>query len=229
VRFGGKPGIEIVRGDILEFDISGKVEELGCGKLRVIGAIPYHITTPILMHLIRHRRSISDAILVVQREVAARMTASPGTGSYGSLTIALGYWAVSETMFDIPREAFRPRPRVDSTAVRIVMRENPAVAPENPEFFFYLVRRLFTTRRKQLQKSLRTDPSLKLGRPEIDKIEEISGLDLSRRPEELSIEEFSTLSDALGSLIRDRGFFHSTDEDGGEGPSGEGEPGSQDS
>ncbi|MFQ6104162.1 MAG: 16S rRNA (adenine(1518)-N(6)/adenine(1519)-N(6))-dimethyltransferase RsmA [Candidatus Glassbacteria bacterium] len=205
-RFREIERITVISGDFLKLDISELMSEKGRRPLRIIGMIPYHITTPILMHILNHRKSVTDALLVMQKEVALRVVASPGSRAFGSLSIAVQYWADPVLLFPVGRDCFRPKPKVESQAIHLHMRDEPPVKPKNPELFFYLVRSLFSKRRKQIQKSLRGERCFSLGVEDIDHIESACGLDLSKRPEELSIKDFSRLSDAL-SGYRKTGSF----------------------
>ncbi len=222
-RFGEFPGLEIVTGDFLDVELSALTLPDRGGTLRIIGMIPYHITTPILMHIITHRESVQDALLVVQREVARRVAASPGSKAFGSLSVAVQYWVETTLLFTVRPECFKPRPRVYSQAIHLRMREHPLVQPENPDFFFSLVRRLFTKRRKQLQKALRTDPILSLEREHIEALESSTGIDLGRRAEELSIPELAKLTDAVFRENEGKDLFHRILNDGDTTKDGGGE------
>jgi 16S rRNA (adenine1518-N6/adenine1519-N6)-dimethyltransferase len=179
--------VEIVHDDILHVDLSALAARTG--MLRVVGNIPYNITTPILFHLLGHRAAIRDVVLLMQREVAARLAAVPSTKDYGILSVACQYSAHVEVLFAVPPDVFFPRPKVTSALVRLTMNSTPRAAVTDEQFFRSMVRAIFGKRRKTLRNSLRyflADPLP-------------SGLDdvLQRRPEELTIEELAHLSNRL--------------------------------
>jgi 16S rRNA (adenine1518-N6/adenine1519-N6)-dimethyltransferase len=211
-KFGKSTGVELIHSDFLEVDLSRLRGSPASAPLRVIGAIPYHITTPLLFHLLEYPDHVSDALLVVQKEVALRLTSGPGKKTYGALSVAVQYRADTKLLFPVPKECFRPRPKVDSQAVHLVMRREPPVRPKDPSLFFFLVRNLFTKRRKQIQKSLKTDRRFSLTKEDLGRIESSSGIPLSKRPEDLSLEEFCRLSDALGERLEGAAFFHNTED-----------------
>lgn len=206
--FGRGGSAQVIHADFLDVDLSGLSTAPAGPLLRVIGAIPYHITSPLLFHLLKYPREVRDALIIVQKEVALRLAARPGTKAYGALSVAVQYRAGVELLFPVPRACFRPRPRVDSQAVHLLLHREAPVKPKDEDFFFSLVRSLFTKRRKQIQKSLLTERRFSLSRRDLGRIEASCGLPLTRRPEELSLEEFCRLSDAVGERIEKAGFFH---------------------
>jgi len=182
-------GVDIREGDVLEADFEALAEEKG-GRLRVVGNIPYNITTPILFHLIDHRRSIIDATLMVQKEVAKRMTGKLGTDDYGILSLFCAYYTEPAIQFDVSPNAFYPKPDVTSSIIRLVMREKPEFEADDDQFFRAVVRSAFGKRRKTLRNSLGYFAREKeFDLPEIP--------DLARRPEELSLKELVMLSNRL--------------------------------
>lgn len=191
-RFEDRPHVEVVHGDIL----AQRVEELAAdpARLRVIGNIPYNITTPILFHLLEGTRP-RDILLMVQREVGERIAADAGTSGYGALSVGVQTVAEVELLFRVPPGAFRPRPRVDSTVIRIVP-IRPAPLDRSAERALRRVTRaVFQWRRKQLGRTLRDHPDLRTA-PEL--MEELAEeLDLRRRPETLTPAEFVSLSTRL--------------------------------
>ena len=176
------------RADALEVDFT----TLACapGALRIVGNLPYNISTPLLFHLLRHRAAIKDMHLMLQKEVAARVTASPGGKEYGRLTVMLAPWVDAETCFDIGPGAFAPPPKVRSTVVRLTPLAGPRFRLEHEARFSALVARVFSMRRKTLARSLNGW----LTREQIA----AAGIEPSERPERLRPEDFSKLA-ALGS------------------------------
>lgn len=186
--------VEIVHGDILKTDLSALADRLGVRRWRVIGNLPYYITTPILFHLLDHRHRVQDAVIMMQREVAARLVARPGTKEYGILTVECGLHADLDVLFTVQPGAFVPPPGVVSSMVRMRMLPGPRFPVADEGHFRKLVRGTFGKRRKTLRNTLKEFlDAVPPDRP--------AGIDLSRRPEELTLEEFVRLSNAL---LRDR-------------------------
>ena len=174
------------RADALKFDFSSLAA--GPGTLRVVGNLPYNISTPLLFHLLDHRAAIQDMHLMLQREVAERTAAAPGSKAYGRLTVMLAPWMEIRACFHVGPGAFAPPPKVRSTVVRMVPRAAPSFQMENPDRFAKLVARVFSMRRKTLARSLRPW----LTRHEIAK----AGVDPLERPERLPPEAFERLARA---------------------------------
>ncbi|HTY94891.1 MAG TPA: 16S rRNA (adenine(1518)-N(6)/adenine(1519)-N(6))-dimethyltransferase RsmA [Steroidobacteraceae bacterium] len=178
-------------GDALDFDFAGLARARG-GRLRVIGNLPYNISTPLLFRLIAVAPAMVDLHVMLQREVVARMAAAPGTGDYGRLTVMLAPWVSVEHLFDIGPGAFKPPPRVWSAVARLTVREQPAfaVAPR----FAQVVTAAFSQRRKTLRNALRG----LLEAPDI----EACGVDPQARAETLAPEVLNRLAMRLGPLAR---------------------------
>ncbi|MEZ4785393.1 MAG: 16S rRNA (adenine(1518)-N(6)/adenine(1519)-N(6))-dimethyltransferase RsmA [Candidatus Kapaibacterium sp.] len=183
-RFGSD--VEIIRNDILKTDLSRIAADKGVEKLRVIGNIPYYITAPILFHLIDHQRVISDTTLMMQREVAERLTASPRTKDYGILSVAIQTWTEPKRLFNVPPSCFFPRPKVTSTVVALKVRERTELTGIEREHQ-QLVRGAFSKRRKTLQNAL---TELIPNRDERTEIFRRAEIDPQRRAEELAPEEY---------------------------------------
>jgi 16S rRNA (adenine1518-N6/adenine1519-N6)-dimethyltransferase len=167
-------------------------------RCRIVGNLPYYIATPILFRLIElHRQDafFTDATLMVQREVADRIVARPGSKAYGVLTILLGVHATITRLFDVPPHAFLPRPQVHSTVVRLEFGA-PSVFIADLPLFERLVKALFSQRRKTLHNALkRFDPTGPA-------VLALSGLDGRRRPETLRLDELARLADLVASVRR---------------------------
>jgi 16S rRNA (adenine1518-N6/adenine1519-N6)-dimethyltransferase len=183
------PGrLTIHAGDALKFELD--VLCRAPATLRVVGNLPYNISTPLLFHFLRYRDSIRDLHLMLQKEVADRMTAGPGSKRYGRLTVMLSPWTEIETCFDIGPGAFRPPPKVRSTLVRIVVRRQPKFIIADQAAFARTVALCFSMRRKTLRRILKG----RLTEPEIA----AAGFNPTARPETLSPEEFARLSELSG-------------------------------
>ncbi len=188
------PNVEFLEGDILEIDF----RELGDRErtpIKVVANLPYQISTPLLFRFIEARKSFSILTLMLQREVAERMIASPGEKKYGSLSIFLQLYSNLSIRFFIGPSAFFPPPKVESAVVHIAWREKPLVESEDPEWFHQVVRGCFGYRRKTLVNALKHS-GLPLPADVENRING-AGIDPRRRPETLAIEEFAHLAEAL--------------------------------
>lgn len=194
-ELGGVPGVDIVHADILDVALHDVAQDVA--RLKVIGNIPYNITTPLLFHLLEPRPRPALIVIMVQREVADRILADPGEKAYGALSVGVRAVASARRLFDVGRGAFRPAPAVDSTVLRILPHRPPAISPEDESALRTLTRIAFGRRRKQLQKILRSAPEYGIG---VDRIAEMTaavGLDPAQRPETLSPDEFIALARSL--------------------------------
>lgn len=196
-EFGSVRGVRVIQGDILQVgleEVSSRVEQL-----KVVGNIPYNITTPILFHLLRRPRPM-EILLMVQREVADRILAFPGSSEFGALSVGVRSVAEVERVLRVPASAFRPVPAVDSQVIRIRPLRPEPLTPEEESALRTLTRSAFQWRRKQFQTILRGHPELACSREEVTRLETETGLDLRQRPETLDPEEFIRLSRALTSF-----------------------------
>lgn len=183
------PNIEIINADALDYHF----EELEKG-FKVIANLPYYITTPILFRLMEVRDLIESMTLMVQKEVAERITARPGGKEYGILSIVIQYYSQPEIAFIVPKGAFRPAPKVDSALLHIEILPEPRIKVKDEPFFFKIVKLSFSQRRKTLQNSLKR---LGLRKETLDNAFTSLRIDPKRRAETLSIEEFGLLADSL--------------------------------
>lgn len=178
--------VEVIEGDVLATDLGAAAG----GPYALIGNVPYYITTPILFHALRHPRP-GRAVFLVQREVAERMSARPGTKEYGALSVNLRALARVELVFKVPAGAFSPPPKVESAVVRLTPREHPAVTTAEESGFRALVLAAFGARRKQLRRVLRTLRSLS-----VEQAEQVLAdvqIQPEARPETLDPEQFAAL------------------------------------
>ena len=172
--------------DALKFDFCNICPQETEQKLRVVGNLPYNISTPLLFHLVTQMDCIEDMHFMLQREVVQRITAQAGSADYGRLTVMLNYYCQSEYLFTVPPGAFHPPPRVDSAIVRLIPHRHPPVEVGDKPLFAELVNRAFSQRRKTLRNSLKS----LLDATEI----ESAGVDPGTRPERLDLAQFAALS-----------------------------------
>lgn len=192
--------IEIVNQDVLKANLKEVLKEkINLDeRLMVVANLPYYITTPIIMHFLESQLRIDGLVIMMQKEVAERITAAPGSKAYGSLSIAIQYYMEAEIAFIVPKTVFVPQPNVDSAILKLTRRDKPVIEVKNEEFFFKLVRAAFVQRRKTIWNNLlirfgKTDEV----KAELTKALEIAGIEPKRRGEAISIVEFGKLADAL--------------------------------
>ena len=190
-EWGSRPDVDVLHQDFLELDWSAVTPEPS--RLLVVGNIPYNVTAPIIFKVLERPRP-RDVVLMVQREVADRLAAEPGTGEYGALTVGVRCIASVEKVLRVPRRAFRPVPGVDSAVVRITPFEPPPLSAAEEGSLRQLTRAAFAWRRKQLQKILRDHEALRVSRDRLEALSRETGWDLTRRPETLSPDDFVRLS-----------------------------------
>ena len=185
---------QVVKTDILKFDISkflleNKIKQ----KIKVIGNIPYYISSPIIEHLIKHHQVICAAFLTVQKEFGQRAKAIAGSKIYGSFSCFVQYYCACKMLFEIRRNCFKPAPNVDSSFLSLEFRQAPLVLVQDEEKFFKLIRTAFNQRRKTLRNSL----DGLVSQERLNNFLQKAGLDKNIRPEDLSLEQFADLSNYL--------------------------------
>jgi 16S rRNA (adenine1518-N6/adenine1519-N6)-dimethyltransferase len=190
--------VAIVHGDALKLDLKRLIGEqfAGLNRVSVVANLPYYVTTPILMKLLEDRLPLEHIVVMVQKEVAERMTAPPGGKDYGSLTVAVRYFAEPTVVCAVPRTVFVPPPNVDSAVVKLALRARPPVDVADEAMFFRVVHAAFARRRKTLANNL-TALLGKERRQEAAALPAACGIDPGRRGETLSLEEFAALANKL--------------------------------
>ena len=193
----GYDNVQIVPGDILKLNIPEILELRAGERFKVVANLPYYITTPIIMTLLEQRLPIERLVTMVQKEVAVRMTARPGSKDYGALSIAVQYFTVSRLIMDVPPRSFLPAPEVTSAVISCHVQDVPTVQPHDEKLFFRLVRAAFGQRRKTLLNAL-TGAGLtkEMSRAGLA----AAGIAENMRGEQLSLADFARLSDAVGRL-----------------------------
>lgn len=199
-ELGDRPGVRVLHADALTVDLEREIGDVAA--LKVVGNIPYNITTPLLGWLLDRPVRPALIVLMVQREVADRIAAEPGTKAYGALTVGVRTVADVERLFIVGRNAFRPVPDVDSAVLRIVPHRPPHLTTLEEQELRTLTRTAFSMRRKQLQKILRSAEVYRLSAEDLDAIADVSGIDLMRRPETLSPGELLALTRVLLEMRR---------------------------
>ncbi len=198
-EFQDNERVEIEHFNALKFDITAWARSCAPLVPVVAGNIPYSITNDLLHKLIASHEELGQVVLMVQQEVARKISAPAGGKPYGMISVLCAYHARVEYLFTVGRGNFIPSPKVDSAVIRLDFNSPVQVKASDYSVFDYLVRRLFDERRKQVQKVLRKGSRFSIDADDLDTIAERSGVKLSCRPEELTVEEFVRLADVLHS------------------------------
>ncbi|GIO20924.1 ribosomal RNA small subunit methyltransferase A [Oceanobacillus oncorhynchi subsp. incaldanensis] len=191
--------VEIIHHDILKANVEEVIQthfEEG-QDIHVVANLPYYITTPILMKLVRDQLPVTSLTVMIQKEVADRMAAVPNTKSYGSLSIAVQYYTEASVVLNVPKQVFMPQPNVDSSVLKLVMRKEPPVQVDNVDFFFELIQASFAQRRKTLRNNLNRFLQDKFAKQQIETFLENAAIDGGRRGETLTMEEFASLANVI--------------------------------
>ena len=192
---GNYNNVEILNQDILETDINELTSDAETDNIKILGNLPYYITTPIIMKLLEENVKARSITIMMQKEVADRIKANPGTKAYGAISVAVQYYCIVSEITSVPRSAFVPQPSVDSSVIRLELRDNPPVELDDRDLFFKCVKAGFGQRRKTLSNSLMTLEGI--GKYEIMESLSECRIDPRRRGETLSIVEFAALSNSI--------------------------------
>ena len=188
--------VKVINGNILKTDIRALIEEEkgDLGHVKIIGNLPYYITTAIIMKLLSENVDAESITVMMQKEVGDRIMAAPGSREYGAISAAVQYYSIVNRITEVDKTSFMPSPKVDSCVLRMDILDTPSAAPEDEEHFFKVIRAAFGQRRKTLLNSLGST-----GAPKsvIAEALDESGVDRNRRAETLTLEEFARLSDSL--------------------------------
>lgn len=188
--------VTIIHGDVLKLDVPSIMNN---ESFKVVANLPYYITTPIIMSLLESRLPIERLVVMVQKEVALRMVAKPGTKDYGALSVAVQYYTKPDIVLDVPPKSFLPAPAVTSSVIRCVLRDKPPVDVVDEKLFFRVVKAGFAQRRKTFANTMKTTGLSK------DRIEELlakANIDGQRRGETFTLQEFADVANAWAALIK---------------------------
>ncbi len=191
---------EVIHGDILKIDVERLTQEKNYGKpIKVVANLPYYITTPIIMGLFESHVPIDSITIMVQKEVAERMQASPGTKDYGALSLAVQYYAKPKIVAHVPPNCFMPRPAVGSAVICMHKHQEPPVQIADEKLMFALIRASFNQRRKTLVNGLNNAPNISCSKQQI--LSALQEMDLpdNVRGETLTLSQFAQLSNLLGN------------------------------
>ena len=188
--------VRIVHGDVLKLDVPTIMNHK---PFKVVANLPYYITTPIIMSLLESKLPIERLVVMVQKEVALRMVAKPGTKDYGALSVAVQYYTEPDIVLDVPPKSFLPAPAVTSSVIRCVLRDKPPVDVIDEKLFFRVVKAGFAQRRKTFANTMKTTGLSK------DRFEELlakANIDGQRRGETFTLQEFADVANAWAALIK---------------------------
>ena len=188
--------VKVVVDNVLKTDLRALIgkEKGDLTGVKIVGNLPYYITSAIITKLLKEKTGAESVTVMMQKEVAERLLSGPGSRTYGAITVAVSYYADAVPVADVPKTCFMPRPKVDSEVIRLDLLDKPRVSPLDEDRFFAVVRAAFSMRRKTLLNSLR---AAGLEKDDIRSVLGTLGIDVSRRAETLSIEEFAAVSDEI--------------------------------
>lgn len=198
----GFPNAEVIHDDILKVDIVGLAEQRNGGRpIKVVANLPYYITTPIIMSLFESQVPLASVTVMVQKEVAERMQAGPGSKDYGALSLAVQYYAEPYIAANVPPNCFMPRPNVGSAVIRLTRHEVPPVQVDNEKLMFQIIRASFNQRRKTLVNGLNNSPEITITKEQITEAVESLGKGAGVRGEALTLEEFAGLANKINEML----------------------------
>ena len=186
--------VRIVHGDVLKLDVPTIMNHK---PFKVVANLPYYITTPIIMSLLESKLPIERLVVMVQKEVALRMVAKPGTKDYGALSVAVQYYTEPDIVLDVPPKSFLPAPAVTSSVIRCILRDKPPVDVIDEKLFFRVVKAGFAQRRKTFSNTMKTTG---LTKSQIDELLAKANIDGQRRGETFSLQEFADVANAWASI-----------------------------
>ena len=188
--------VRIIHGDVLKLDVPMIMNHK---PFKVVANLPYYITTPIIMSLLESKLPIERLVVMVQKEVALRMIAKPGTKDYGALSVAVQYYTEPDIVLDVPPKSFLPAPAVTSSVIRCVLRDKPPVDVIDEKLFFRIVKAGFAQRRKTFSNTMKTTG---LTRDRIEELLAKANIDGQRRGETFTLQEFADVANAWAALIK---------------------------
>ena len=188
--------VRIIHGDVLKLDVPMIMNHK---PFKVVANLPYYITTPIIMSLLESKLPIERLVVMVQKEVALRMVAKPGTKDYGALSVAVQYYTEPDIVLDVPPKSFLPAPAVTSSVIRCILRDKPPVDVIDEKLFFCVVKAGFAQRRKTFSNTMKTTG---LTRDRIEELLAKANIDGQRRGETFTLQEFADVANAWAALIK---------------------------
>lgn len=191
--------VRVINEDILKLDLNGVIEEEGIQNVKIMGNLPYYITTPIIMKILEDGVKADSITIMMQKEVADRIKANPGNKVYGALSVAVQYYCTVDKVANVPRSVFVPQPNVDSIVLRLNIRKEKPVEVDDEKLFFECVKAGFGQRRKTLLNSLQNVKGVT--KEIIAESLQVAGVDASRRAETLDLEEFAMIANEVNKRL----------------------------
>lgn len=190
--------LEIINKDILKVDLNKLIDDKkkinNILNVKVVANLPYYISTPIIMKLLGDRLNINEIIVMVQKEVAQRLTAKTGTRLSGAITYAVDYYSEATSIIKVPKESFIPSPKVESEVIKLEVRKTPKITVKNEEILFNIIQKSFMQRRKTLSNAL-VNYNIAKNKEEVSKMFEVLQIDSNVRGENLTLEQFAKIAD----------------------------------
>ena len=196
-ELGDNPNFSLIHNDALKVDFNEVIGDEESVKL--VANLPYYVTTPIIVKLLKENYKFKSLTIMIQKEVAERMNAEPGNKDYGALSLLVQYYCNTRIVRKVPPACFIPRPKVDSIVIRLDRLEEPKVKVDNEKLFFDIIRNSFNMRRKTLWNGVK---SIGVAKEQLEEAFAEAGVDPKRRGETLSIQEFAKLSDCINSKMK---------------------------
>ena len=196
-ELGEEPNFKLIHNDALKVDFNEIIGDEQSVKL--VANLPYYVTTPIIVKLLKEKYNFKSLTIMIQKEVAERMAAEPGNKDYGALSLLVQYYCDTEIVRKVPPACFIPRPKVDSIVIRLEKLDKPRVEVQNEKLFFDIIRNSFNMRRKTLWNGVK---NIGLSKEKLEEAFDEANIDIKRRGETLSIEEFAALADAIYSRMK---------------------------
>ncbi len=193
--------IKVINEDVLKLNLNQMVmDEFDGGDIKVIGNLPYYITTPIIMKFLEDKVPVESIIIMIQKEVADRMNAKPGKKDYGALSVAVQYYCTTEIITVVPPTVFIPQPKVESSVIKLNVLKEPSVKVEKESLFFSVVKDAFGKRRKTLLNAL-SSGNLQLNKDMVREVLQKCEIDEKRRGETLSLQEFANIANEVNKRL----------------------------
>lgn len=195
-RFCMYKNFEIIKQDVLKVDLNRLIKENNFKNTKIVANLPYYITTPIIMKLLEEKLNITSITVMIQKEVADRLTAIPGEKNSGAITHTVYYYAISEEILTVPNTSFIPEPEVESEVIKLTLRKESPVKVADEKKFFELIKVAFMQRRKTLLNAI-SNSSIGISKEEMEKVLQELGIDSKIRGEVLTIEQFATIVERI--------------------------------
>lgn len=195
-RFSTYNNFEVIKQDVLKVDLNNLIKENDFKNTKIVANLPYYITTPIIMKLLEEKLNITSITVMIQKEVADRLTSTPGEKNSGAITYTVYYYAKSEEILTVPNTSFIPEPEVESEVIKLTLRKEPPIKVKNEKKFFELIKVAFMQRRKTLLNAV-SNSSIGVSKEKMESILQELEIDSKIRGEALTIEQFANIVEKI--------------------------------